>query len=304
MSAKYRYAIVIPHYRLIELLPRALASIPDRPDIQILVVDDNSGIDESAFAPLNVFQRAHCRFVFTKESKGAGYVRNVGLKHVQAEWVLFLDADDFFEQGAFDLFDRYAHAHADMVYFSTRSVYSDSLLPSSRFSIYNAYVHHARVPEPHRLHLLRAYHVVPVAKMIRFALIDTHSIRFDEVRWGNDVFFATQIGVWANNVLVDQGVVYVVTDRANSLVKNLSPEAMLCRYEVALRANQFLREAGRSPYQNTLLFHLKRIAQCGVKHLLHAIRMGFRYKGFNKYTLYLSSRTVKAALRAYTQTQR
>ena len=47
MEKQYNYTVIIPHYKIIDLLGRALASIPDREDIQILVVDDNSGIDEN-----------------------------------------------------------------------------------------------------------------------------------------------------------------------------------------------------------------------------------------------------------------
>ena len=49
MEMQYRYTIIIPHYKIIDLLGRALSSIPDREDIQIIVVDDNSGIKQSEF---------------------------------------------------------------------------------------------------------------------------------------------------------------------------------------------------------------------------------------------------------------
>lgn len=36
------YSIIIPHYGIPELLGRCLRSIPERDDIQVIVVDDNS----------------------------------------------------------------------------------------------------------------------------------------------------------------------------------------------------------------------------------------------------------------------
>ena len=39
---KIIYSIVIPHYNIPDLLERALNSIPQREDIEIIVVDDNS----------------------------------------------------------------------------------------------------------------------------------------------------------------------------------------------------------------------------------------------------------------------
>lgn len=304
MCVKHKYTIIIPHYNLIDLLPRALFSIPDRPDIQILVVDDNSGIDEDRFHVLNTFRQAECRFIFTKESKGAGYVRNVGLLHATGEWLLFLDADDFFEEGAFVFFDAYADQPYDVVYFNTKSVYSESLLPSPRFGIYNAYINFAQADNVHHQNIIRAYHVVPVAKMIRSSLVHAHNIRFDEVPWGNDVFFATQVGAKASKIAIEKTVVYVVTERENSLVKQLSAEALLCRYKVALRANQYLRSMGMKPYQNTILFHLRRIAKCGMLPFVKALSLGLKYGGYNLHTLYLSSRMVKHILRTYNPSQR
>ena len=304
MCVKHKYTIIIPHYNLIDLLPRALFSIPDRPDIQILVVDDNSGIDEDRFHALNTFRQAECRFIFTKESKGAGYVRNVGLLHATGEWLLFLDADDFFEEGAFVFFDAYADQPYDVVYFNTKSVYSESLLPSPRFGIYNAYINFAQADNVHHQNIIRAYHVVPVAKMIRLALVHAHNIRFDEVPWGNDVFFATQVGAKGSKIAIEKTVVYVVTERENSLVKQLSAEALLCRYKVALRANQYLRSMGMKPYQNTILFHLRRIARCGMLPFVKALSLGLKYGGYNLHTLYLSSRMVKHILRTYNPSQR
>lgn len=304
MCVKHKYTIIIPHYNLIDLLPRALFSIPDRPDIQILVVDDNSGIDEDRFHVLNTFRQAECRFIFTKESKGAGYVRNVGLLHATGEWLLFLDADDFFEEGTFVFFDAYADQPYDVVYFNTKSVYSESLLPSPRFGIYNAYINFAQADNVHHQNIIRAYHVVPVAKMIRSSLVHAHNIRFDEVPWGNDVFFATQVGAKASKIAIEKTVVYVVTERENSLVKQLSAEALLCRYKVALRANQYLRSMGMKPYQNTILFHLRRIAKCGMLPFVKALSLGLKYGGYNLHTLYLSSRMVKHILRTYNPSQR
>ena len=95
---KYRYTIIIPHYKIINLLGRALQSIPDREDIQILVVDDNSGIERCEFEKFNKFEKAHCQFVLLKENRGAGVARNEALKKTEGQWLFFLDADDFFEE--------------------------------------------------------------------------------------------------------------------------------------------------------------------------------------------------------------
>ena len=42
MAQNVKYSIIIPHKNSPDLLKRCLESIPDRTDIQVVVVDDNS----------------------------------------------------------------------------------------------------------------------------------------------------------------------------------------------------------------------------------------------------------------------
>ena len=42
MEQNIKYSIIIPHKNSPDLLKRCLESIPDRTDIQVVVVDDNS----------------------------------------------------------------------------------------------------------------------------------------------------------------------------------------------------------------------------------------------------------------------
>ena len=292
MEKQYNYTIIIPHYKIIDLLGRALASIPDREDIQILVVDDNSGIEECEFEKLNNFQKANCKFIFTYKSKGAGYVRNVGLKQAVGEWLLFLDADDFFDKQAFDIFDEYKNSNDDIIYFNTRSVFFDSLLPSNRFSIYKAYVEFCDNADEYKLNLLKFAHSVPVAKMIRHRLVSENNIVFDETCYCNDSMFAVKVAINAKSVFIDKREVYVVTEREGSLVTNPKLEAIKIRYEVQLRVNKLIREVGMAQYQNSLLAYWQQALKFGIPTFLSFVKLGIKYSGFNIYTLYLGRKRV------------
>ncbi len=37
-------------------------------------------------------------YYLTKEGKGAGYARNIALDYALGEWLVFADADDFFQK--------------------------------------------------------------------------------------------------------------------------------------------------------------------------------------------------------------
>ncbi|KAA6303909.1 putative glycosyltransferase EpsJ, partial [termite gut metagenome] len=132
MEKAINYSIIIPHKNIPDLLRRCLNSIPRREDIQIIVVDDNSDSNIVDFEHFPGMGEPCVEVVFTKEGKGAGYARNVGLSKAKGKWLLFADADDFFCEFLLQNIDKYLNANVDVVYFKAQSVDSDTLLPADR----------------------------------------------------------------------------------------------------------------------------------------------------------------------------
>jgi len=97
------YSIIIPHKDIPDLLQRCLDSIPVRDDVEVIVVDDNSDPRKVDFEHFPQWKGKDYHYFLTKEGKGAGYARNVGLDHAQGRWIIFADADDFF-YGRFQCF--------------------------------------------------------------------------------------------------------------------------------------------------------------------------------------------------------
>ena len=122
------YSIIIPHKNIVPLLKRCLESIPNRNDIQVIVVDDHSDVKNIQQIE-QLCKNNNADLVKTQESKGAGYVRNIGLKYASGKWVLFADADDFFHSEAFLELDKFVISSYDVVYFYCDSKNSDSLKP-------------------------------------------------------------------------------------------------------------------------------------------------------------------------------
>ena len=74
------FSIIIPHRNCPSLLQRCLDSIPVREDVQVIVVDDNSDLTIVDFNRFPGFDREDVTIVYTKEGKGAGHARNIGLE--------------------------------------------------------------------------------------------------------------------------------------------------------------------------------------------------------------------------------
>lgn len=111
----FLYSIIIPHYNSPKLLHRMLGSIPERNDIQVIVVDDAS--TEENVALLRDMQHRNLELYLEKENHGAGYARNIGLDKAQGKWIIVADADDVFASNAFDIFDKYKDTDIDYLGF-------------------------------------------------------------------------------------------------------------------------------------------------------------------------------------------
>lgn len=123
--------------------------------------------------------------LFTKEGKGAGYARNIGLSHARGKWIIFADADDFFTADCFTILNEYMDSPHEVIYFNVRFVMSDNPSQESRRGTYYTNFFNDVNPE----NKLRYQSQVPWGKMIRRSFLSTFHIQFDETRIANDVYF-------------------------------------------------------------------------------------------------------------------
>lgn len=286
---EFLYSVIIPHYNIPKLLERCLGSIPQRDDVQVIIVDDNSSEEIVDFAHFPGTERENVEIIYNKNGGSAGRARNRGLKLAKGRWLLFADADDFFTSDAFTCFDEYANSENDIVYFDTQSVDTDTLSISQRNRIYNIFISNCDNVDAERINQVRCGHSVPYAKMIKRDLVESYKIQFDETRYCNDTIFSLLTGIKAKSLYVDHRIVYYVTSREGSLTTQMSHDALMIRMEVILRANKIMRENNLSKYQNSLLLYFKKAFSMGMRTFIASICLATKYGGINRYTICLSS---------------
>ena len=269
------FSIIIPHYNSPTLLQRCLASIPDCEDIQVIVVDDCSDPKIVDFDTLPGRERQFTEVYRTPKGGSAGRARNVGLEHAKGKWLLFADADDYFEPNAFDIFIQHINDTEDMLYFDTCSRFTDTNEPSDRN------YHTTRLLQQylttHNDAHLRYYYFVPWSRMIRHVFVQKHNIRFDEIRWANDVMFAIQCGYYATNINAHKDIVYCITVSKGSLMMQHTEESLRTRYIVQLQRNLFLREHGIAQYELSIMSYLRQAFHYGLRKLFDYIKIGKQY---------------------------
>ena len=244
LSYKYKFSVIIPHYKDLDCLHKLIESIPHRDDTQIIIVDDNSFPGtETVENEIAIIGRDIQLFFNEKDSRGAGACRNIGIDRAEGEWLIFSDADDYFLPEAFDHFDDSSFSHADIVYFKMDSINMPGETKGTRHLQYNRLID-AYIEEPIKTNELnlRYNYPSPCAKMVRRSLIVKNNIQYEEVRWANDDMFATKCGYYAKEIAAKPETVYCVVRKSGTITTATSEEAMKVRIGVYIRKMLFLRD--------------------------------------------------------------
>ena len=275
----FNFSIIIPHKNSADLLQYCLDSIPNRDDVQVIVVDDNSDADKVDFNHFPKWKGNNYECYFTKEGKGAGYARNVGLEHAVGKWLVFVDADDFLTEDADRIFEENKDADADIVFFRHKAVMqNDHSIVSYRDSNKNELI-----DEYFKSHIewkLRIWSFIPVCKFVRRSMVEQNHICFDQLKYSNDCFFSACTGIKANKILVRNDVFYVITESDNSLTSSFctkqgEPE---CRAEVFFRVVSLANENGYPIDEKQMYCYLHRLFSANKNLYIHycrqLVRMG------------------------------
>lgn len=259
----YHYTIIIPHHNIPHLLQRCLSSIPHREDVQVIVVDDKSDTKYLSFLQALEEKFSWIAFIYEKEGKGAGYARNIGLNHAKGDYILFADADDFFNYCIDPVFDDYKNKNADIVFFNANSLDTDTYLSTYRCLHLNEMINAYKKHSDKAIFELKYAFGEPWCKMVKRKLIEEHGIRFSETIIHNDTRYSYLVGFYSKNIYVDNRAIYCVTDRVGSVSKRISLDRLLTRTAVFAEANQFFKE-----------HHINRFDERGLRPLLSFVVKG------------------------------
>lgn len=213
------YSIIIPHYNIPDLLGRCLRTIPEREDVQVIVVDDNSPDNGRYVETIPELNRKNVEFYVTKDGLGAGHARNVGLAHAIGKWLVFSDADDFFVDDFSFFLDEYVNDEHDIVYFNVKSCDcydTRKIIPVDKLRVYRKTGDECA---------LRICYTEPWGKFIRRSLIIDCGITFQETKAHNDLLFSVKVGLEAQSITVIDRPLYWYVIREGSLGHQIGRES-------------------------------------------------------------------------------
>ncbi|MEG0896789.1 MAG: glycosyltransferase family 2 protein [Ruthenibacterium sp.] len=233
----YKISVIVPVYNAADFVADALLSLQAQTigfdALQILLVDDCSTdnskeiLDDWASDFDNV-----CVYTTPKNSGGAAGPRNVGLAHVSAPYVMFLDNDDYYEPNACELlYTEAVRSNADLVSGYFRDVtfekkHLNEKTPACPLEGTHVYA------LPENLLAAQDANVIFWCKIYKASLIEKHKLRFfEDTQMEDTVFFTAYLLHCKSMVYLDE-LIYNFRARA-SLSRTLNARYLtkhICGY--------------------------------------------------------------------------
>lgn len=214
--------IVMPVYNTGVYLKESIESILNQTygDFELICVDDCSK-DDLTLEILDAYEQVDERIsvVHFSENAGAAEARNMGLKHAKGEYIIFLDADDIFDEDMLEkMYNSLESTNADMCVCGHRTYSEQSK------SIVNEYKLRNITGITNRMFSIKElgeegllfWYPVPWNKMCKTDFVRRNGLCFQNLSSSNDVFYALMACLTATGIVYCNEGVPLLTYRTNT----------------------------------------------------------------------------------------
>ena len=265
------YSFVIPHKNTPDLLQRCLNSIPQRNDVEVIIVDNNSSPDIVDFEHYPGGERNDVTIIKDNNSIGAGGVRNTGLSQAKGKWVLFADADDYYNLEIINTLDKYKDTDAEVIYFN-HQVEKNGIIIKNPYPYIDRYY-------GNDLDAVKYKHTVPWNKMVKRAFLFRNHISFEDCPVGNDIFYSYQVGYFSKKVIVEKRKIYNYVINAESTIhrKKNNEKFYVTLFKHHYQCNEFMKLINHTEWQRNILRAFCAIfAKKGLNQLFSSLKVYMR----------------------------
>lgn len=236
---EYNLSIIVPHYNSPKLLEKLLLTIPDKEDIQVIVVDDNSTKELEEYEA--VVEKYSYRVEFYKNNWGqsAGACRNLGLAYAKGTYVMFADADDYFLPRMYESVSSYFESDYDMVIFCPTSVFIDTGEIADRHIMHESRIKQYLADSTYE-NLLNVKRMKgPWSKIIRRTVIENNELRFSQTLHHNDMYFSFMAAYYCKKTAVSGDIIYCITRSKGSLTTKVTVKAFDLHVQEYIKCYRF-----------------------------------------------------------------
>lgn len=213
-------SVIIPAYNSEKTLERAIGSIKQRENVEIIVVENGS--TDGTYELARSLSKKDSRIMVFQSPKGVSNARNKGIEEARGKWISFLDADDYFSEGTFNILSNYYDKEADLIVFGHRQVILERNRGEKNITVtHKDVLYRDNDIETARVKMIEnpTKYMLAVSKLFRRDILIQHSIFFDpDMSLSEDSDFVTRYLMKCNKILFSKGIIYdYVVDNVSTM---------------------------------------------------------------------------------------
>lgn len=240
-------SVIIPVYNSVTYFRQMLDSVVGQTlqEIEIICVDDGSTDD--SLSVLQEYASRDSRIqILQQANQYAGAARNHGLQSATGKYVIFWDADDFFELNALEMMYEQAERDSAEIVVCGANRYNTQL---DETVLTNVYLVKERLPEkrPFSRQDIGKYIFyfatnVPWNKMYLRSFISEHELQFEARKKANDTYFVLMAFYYAKRItVVEANLINYRISYGESITTSTLGQP-LCAYESYVSVLKKLRD--------------------------------------------------------------
>lgn len=206
-----KVSIIIPCYNVERWIDRCMTSIAVQTmgidDLEIICIDDAS--TDGTWEHLQKWEQIfpeNLLLIRLEENRRQGAARNIGLQYASAEWISFVDADDWLEPDYFEQMYTPVEKHGyDVVVCNKILDHAETLAYLKKEECdagRKQHIHADTVERKKELFLTRSMGLTACAKLVRKGFLLEHQIFFPEGLAYEDNYWITFLYLYADDIYV------------------------------------------------------------------------------------------------------
>ncbi|WP_240613516.1 glycosyltransferase family 2 protein [Pueribacillus theae] len=238
----FKVTVILPTYNAEKTLEKTLNSIVFQSlgfeHIEVLLIDDGSS-DRTRHIILDYAKKyINMIPVFLKENSGTpAKPRNLGIELARGKYIIFIDADDWFDQNGikvlYDLLEKTKDNYA---------VGKTIIIKDENITIAGEYASWKKRESINPFSIPRLfYHLGPTARMMNAEFLKNKNIKFPEMKFAEDKQFFIDVLINCDSISTSDEVIYYVNRNSEneSLVSKTSP---LEKFDANLKVVNYIKQ--------------------------------------------------------------
>ena len=233
-----KVSVIVPVYNVEKYLARCLDSLVTQTldELEIIIINDGTPDNSQAIIDQYVAQYPNKVFSFIKENGGLGDARNYGLKFAHAEYIGFVDSDDFVKSDMYEkLYLKAIENKADLVLCDIEYIWENS----------NERKELKGFKEIEGIKAGKSVFLSPLFawnKLYRKELFAKYNLMYPKKLWYEDIPVTIPLFAFANNIAYVPEVLIYYVQRSSSIMASKNTKKMRDIFEVLKQVYEFYSE--------------------------------------------------------------